>query len=163
MASGGKIKIKGGQRLARYLTNLQRNRDKLRHTKVEIGFFGPRIATLAALHELGSRPKDGTPVPARPAFGAAKRDVGQGFGEALRGAVQGERGAISRDAVEVAALAGLEAVRKSYLNAPGPPLSERQQQRKRGTPGEGRKLVGVKGPKLIEHLEARIDGQKVGK
>lgn len=160
---GGKIKIKGGERLKRYIAEVQRNRDKLRGTKAEVGFFGPQIATLAATHELGQRDRDGSvKLPARPAFGRARDKVRQEFRQALRAEVEGKRGMISRDALEAAALAGLEAVRKSYMNAPGPPLSERQQARKAGTPGEGKKLIGVKGPKLIEHLEARIDGQKVG-
>ena len=56
---------------ARYLLKAKRNNEKLRETKAEIGFLEPRISTLAALHELGRRGKDGTVVPARPAFGAA--------------------------------------------------------------------------------------------
>jgi len=47
-------------------------------------------------------------------------------------------------------------VRESYLNAPGPEVSERQEARKRGTPGEGRTLVGTKGPRLIDHIESEV-------
>ena len=157
-----KVKIKGGQKLKRYLADLGRNRHKLKDTKAEIGFFGPQIASLAFLHELGRRGRDGTKVPARPAFGAAREDVRQEFREALRGEVERKRGFVSRDAVEVAARAGLRAVRESYMSAPGPPVGERQAARKKGTPGEGKLLVGTEGPKLAKRLEARINGQKIG-
>lgn len=162
MAIGSRIKIKGGEKLKRYIAEVNRNRQKLRHTKAEVGFFGPQIATLAATHEYGRRPRDGTIVPARPAFGRARPEIRQEFRRELRGEVAGKRGLITPQALEVAAVRALEVVRDSYRSAPGPELSERQQQRKRGTPGEGRKLVGVKGERLIQHLEARIDGHKVG-
>ena len=41
-------------------------------------------------------------------------------------------------------------------------MSERQAARKRGTPGEGRKLVGSRGERLIRHLKARVDGRDLG-
>ena len=158
-----RIKIKGGQRLARYLAQLRHNREQLKGTKAEVGFFGPQIATLGATHELGTRGKDGGPkLPARPAFGRARDDVRRAIRRVMREQLEGKRGMIEPAALESAALAGLEVVRESYRNAPGPPLSERQEARKRGTRGEGKKLIGVKGPKLIGHLEARIDGRKVG-
>ena len=163
MAIGGKIKIKGGERLKRYIRDVQRNRDRVKGSKAEVGFFGPQIATLAATHELGTRDKDGGPkLPARPAFGQARENVRREVRRVLREQLEGKRGMIEPAALESAALAGLEVVRESYRNAPGPELSERQKARKRGTPGEGKKLIGVKGPKLIGHLEARIDGRKVG-
>ena len=161
MAIGGKIKIRGGQRLARYIAELTRSREQLKGTKAEVGFFGPQIATLAATHEFGSRPKDGTKVPARPAFGRARPEMRQGFRQALRQQVEGKRGLITPQALEVAAVRALEVVRESYRSAPGPELSERQQARKRGTPGEGRKLVGHRGERLIQHLQARVERRRV--
>ena len=162
MAIGGKIKIRGGAKLARYIAELKANRQQLRDTKAEVGFFGPQIATLATLHEYGRRGKDGTRVPARPAFGRARPEMRQEFRQAMRGAVEGKRGLITPQALEVAAVRALEVVRESYRSAPGPELSERQQARKVGTPGEGRKLVGVRGERLIGHLQARLNGRKVG-
>lgn len=161
MAIGGKIKITGGAKLARYIAELRRNREQLKGTKAEVGFFGPPIATFAATHEYGRRGKDGTKVPAWPAFGRARPEVRREFRRALRGEVAGKRGLITPQALEVAALAALEVVRESYRSAPGPELSERQQARKVGTPGEGRKLVGARGERLIQHLQARVEHRRV--
>ena len=161
MAISGKIKIKGGQKLARYLLKAKRNNEKLRETKAEIGFLEPRISTLAALHELGQRGRDGV-VPARPAFGDSVAEVRAAVKRALRAEAKGAPGLIDPAAMAAAAAAGLREVVKSYQSAPGPELSERQEARKRGTPGEGRKLVGSRGERLIGHLQARVSGQKVG-
>ena len=157
-----RVKIKGGAKLARYLSHAKRNNEKLRETKAEIGFLEPRIATLAATHELGRRGRDGTVVPARPAFGAARPEIRREIKRVLRTEAQGEPGLIDPGAMAAAAAAGLREVVTSYQSAPGPPVGERQQARKRGTPGEGRKLVGSRGERLIRHLSASVNGRKVG-
>ena len=64
-------------------------------------------------------------------------------------------------ALALAGAAVREVVKSSYLDFHGEELSERQKTRKEGTEGEGRQLVGGEGPKLIEHIEARLDGVKV--
>lgn len=65
------------------------------------------------------------------------------------------------ESIKTAATAAKSAIRASYLDAPGPPVGEAQAGRKRGTPGEGKKLVGPRGPRMIDHLEARIENRKV--
>ena len=62
------------------------------------------------------------------------------------------------EAVKVA-LAARDILKRSYETFAGPGLSERQAARKAGTPGAGRELVGSEGPKLIGHLEARVNGR----
>ena len=160
MAIGGKIKITGGQKLAKYLQDMKRQNERLRDTKAEAGFFGPRIASLALVHELGRR-DDGVRLPARPAFGASRQPAREEFRRAMRQEVEGKRGVITREALEAATLKALEAVKESYRSAPGPPVGPAQAARKKGTPGQDKLLVGTRGPRLIEHLEARIDGVKI--
>ena len=41
-------------------------------------------------------------------------------------------------------------------------ISRYRQARKRGTPGEGRNMVAHRGERLIGHLQAKVDGGKVG-
>ena len=162
-----RVKVTGGELLKRFAAKVRRNRQQLSGTKVEVGFFGPQISTLAALHEFGQRDKAGGPkVPPRPAFRAAvpalRSEFRQSLREGVRDGLEGQRGLITREQISKAALAALGAIRESYFAAPGPEVGERQAARKKGTAGEGRKLVGTEGPKLIDHLEAKINGEKLG-
>ena len=163
MALRGRIKVRGGDLLKRFAAKVRRNRQQLSGTKVEVGFFGPQISTLAALHEFGQRDADGGPKsPPRPAFRAALPKLRSEFRQSVRRNVEAESGVlITRAAVQEAAKAALHAIVESYRDAPGPQVGPAQQARKAGTLGEGRKLVGTRGEKLISHLQARVNGEKV--
>lgn len=153
--------VKGGERLAKYLRQVQRQSARVQNVKTEIGYFG-RVAPLAYAHEYGRRDKAGARVvPARPAFGRSLHDLRREYRDTLRREAKGSLGLVTLPMLEDAARAGLGAVRESYLDAPGPELSERQQERKAGTPGEGRKLVGSEGTRMIDHLRAEVNGRKV--
>ena len=131
--------------------------------KTTIGFHDPRIARLAATHELGQRDEKGTrKLPARPAFGRSLEELRTAYRNTLRREARGSRGAVTLPMLENAARAGVEAVKASYeAGAPGPPVGPTQRARKAGTPGESKLLVGAKGPKLAEHVQAEVDGRKV--
>ena len=153
--------VKGGQRLLRKLKDLQRGVRQTPSGKVEVGYFG-RVASLARAHEYGQRDRQGgVRVPARPAFHAGLRAARQAWTNTLEKDAKAHGGMVTRDGVEAGARAVKRAIRASYLKAPGPPVGEAQAARKRGTKGEGKLLVGTRGPKMIDHLEARVDGRKV--
>ena len=64
-----RVKIRGGQKLAKYLQDMKRQNERLRQSRAEVGFFGEQISTVALTHELGLRGRDGgVRLPARPAF-----------------------------------------------------------------------------------------------
>ena len=153
--------VKGGAKLAKYVRQVQRQAAKVQGVKTEIGFFG-QVAPLAYAHEYGRRDKAGARVvPARPAFAQSLPELRKRYRDTLRQELEGKRGMVTVEALERAADAALGAVRESYQNAPGPELGESQQARKAGTPGEGRKLIGTRGPKMIDHLEARVERRRV--
>ena len=156
------IRVSGGEKLAAFAREVANNRRALSGTKIEVGFFDPLMARLAATHEFGQRDSDGGPkVPPRPAFRDALPRLRSEFRQSARRNLEGRRGLVTRSAVEAAAKAALGAIVESYRNAPGPEVGAAQQARKAGTPGEGRKLVGTRGEKLIGHLQARVNGEKL--
>lgn len=142
----------GGDKLMESIRESKARAAQIEATVIEVGFRDTRIATLAAQHEFGGRN-----VPERPAFraGVARLD----------GVIAEQQGGWSGlpdddDIVELAR--GMaDTIRDSYENFHGKPLSRRQQQRKEGTPGAGRQLVGSEGPKMIGHIGAWVNGNKV--
>ena len=153
--------VKGGAKLAKFIRKARASAAKVQGVKTEIGFFGP-VAPLAAAHEFGKRDKSGgRVVPARPAFAQSMPELRKSYRDTLRREARGSLGNITLPMLQRAATAALGAVRESYENAPGPKLGKSQQARKAGTPGEGRKLVGTRGPKMIDHLEARVERRRV--
>ena len=158
MARGG---LKGGKRHTQKIRELQREGKRRHGTKVEVGFFDPRVATIARQHEYGTKTSDGTRLPERPAFRAALPAMQQAIRAALASDAGKGLGYVTDAAIEAGARDALEAMVNSYMHAPGPPVGERQAGRKAGTPGAGRLLVGREGPKLISWIEAEIDGRKV--
>ena len=156
--------IKGGKKLAAYIKRAKRQAARTQRTKTEIGFLEPNMATLAAVHEFGTRAEDGSSkLPPRPAFGRSLRDLRREYRDTLRKRAKGEIEGVKRGMLEAAAEAGKQAVAASYEEgAPGRPVGPGQAARKKGTPGEGRLLVGTRGPRLAEHVEAEVDGSKVG-
>ena len=126
----------------------------------EVGFLDPHIASLAATHEYGLRGADGgVSLPERPAFRQGSRESEEVVREATA-----KVKAHDMD-VEVAGEIMVQArdtIRGSYRNFDGVPVGERQERRKAGTKGAGRPLVGSKGERLIEHIEARVNDEGVG-
>lgn len=156
-----RARIKGGRKLAAFIRDAKAA--SRRDAGATIGFHDRRIAGLAARLEFGD-PK--TNLPERPAFRNALDAAGKAAGAAMTEAAKRNARAIfsergQRRILEAGALAGYQAIRDSYLTGSGlKPVGEAQEARKRGTPGEGRPLVGHKGPKLIDRITIRIDGQE---
>ena len=69
---------------------------------------------------------------------------------------------LSQKQAETLAVWARDLLRASYLTFKGPSLSERQAERKAGSPGQGKELVGHEGPRLVSHLRAYVDGAEVG-
>ena len=145
----------GGHRLK---ASLRQARAQHGETMIEVGFKDRRIAPLALVHEFGLRGRDGgVKLPERPAFRQAVRDL-----EATVREYDRFSGGLTHEkAVELAVLMR-DALKRAYLQFEGVPLSERQKARKAGTPYADEELVGAEGPKLIEHIGAWVNGERVG-
>ena len=139
--------VRGGKRLAAHLRQMRRQSDRLHGRTIEAGFLEPHIAGLAVSHEFGHGD-----IPPRPAFSRAENDAKR----AIRQHLKRLPGLPENSDLEAAGEAAAEVIRESYQDAPGPALSERQEARKEGTPGAGRKLVGHEGEKLIGHIRSRV-------
>lgn len=160
-----KVKTRGGRKLRDYVKEKRKQVAKLKGTVLSVGFHDPKISALAKVHEFGLRAPDGSQkLPQRPAFRnglkAARRDwraATRAAGKALSSPRRtgDEAGA----ALRAGAVAVRDTIKESYSSFHGVPLSPRQEARKKDTPGEGRQLVGHRGPKLIEHIEAREAGR----
>ena len=139
----------GGERLKESIRQAKAVKDHV----IEIGFKDPRIAPLAAHLEFG-----GGNLPERPAFRAATRRA-----ESVWSAhtAKFRSPGPTKEQLDEAARDLRETYQDSYRNFTGAPLSRRQQERKEGTPGAGRLLVGHEGEKLISHLKAFVDDEEV--
>ena len=106
-----------------------------------------------------------TRLPERPAFRQGVADLERALPGLWHDALGGQdwrRGVVVSEAAAVkVALAARDILKRSYETFAGPGLSERQEARKAGTAGAGCELVGSEGPKLIGHLEARVNGRTV--
>ena len=156
-----RAKVAGGAKLARFMRNTKRAKGKPH--LIEVGFLDRRISILAGRVEFGDPASD---LPERPAFRQGVADLERELPKLtidtmktkdLRMGIATTR----TDAIKLG-LAARDILKRSYETFTGPGLSETQEARKRGTRGEGRELVGSEGPKLIGHLEVRVDGQVVG-
>ena len=148
--------VKGGDKLKRFLRAAARS-SRAKQPTVEAGFLTPHVARLAGRLEFGD-PRSN--LPERPAFRIAKGDALK----AGRADIADALGKRTREGVFVVVDASADAaanamageIRKSYETFHGAPTSERQEARKRGTPGAGRQLVGHEGEKLIGHVKGRV-------
>ena len=138
--------VTGGENLKRELAKARAHTDEV---VVDIGFKGP-ISSLASQLEFGN-PR--TRLPERPAARAATRDLED---------IAVESRATTHDELVEAGVLMRDAMKNSYLNFHGAPLSERQKERKAGTKYATTQLVGSEGPKLAERIGAWIDDDKVG-
>ena len=136
----------GGHELARHIREARANPDEV---VVDVGFKG-NVANVATLLEFGS-PDRG--LPERPAMRAATRDLEN---------IIAESRATTHDEFVEAGVLMRDAMKNSYLNFHGTPLGQRQLERKRGTPYASDQLIGAEGPKLVAHVGAWVDDEKVG-
>ena len=129
---------------------------ELEATVIEVGIKDQerRIAPLAMQLEFGNVR---TRLPERPAFRAGV--------ERLPGVIQEHQatwsGMPTQEQLAALAVDMRDTIRESYLNFHGLPLSERQRERKEGTPGAGKQLIGHEGPKLVEHIGSWVNDNKV--
>ena len=155
-----KPKWTGGQDLKRFLSNSKRAAST--DYAIEVGFLDRRISILAGRLEFG-HPE--TNLPERPAFRQGVADLERAIPKLTTDIMKAKdlRAGITWTKADAATLglAARDILRQSYETFEGPGLSERQQRRKAGTAGEGRELIGSKGPRLIGHLEVRVDGVEV--
>ena len=143
--------VRGGQRAAAYF---RKARAKTGPSKVTVGFLDRQIAPLAMLLEYGD-PE--TNLPERPAF----RNGVDGMEQAVKRKVHEVIGKTGNMSVSGAARVGAvmqDQLKESYHNFHGAALSARQVKRK----GHDDPLIGHEGPKLIERIQARVDGREVG-
>ena len=88
--------VKGGQKLARFVKQVQRQARKTSGVTTEIGFHDPRIARLAATHEFGLRDAEGKrKLPAWPAFGRSLMDLRREYRDELRKQARGSLGLVT--------------------------------------------------------------------
>lgn len=154
-----KTRVRGGKTLARFLRASKKAAGK--QPTIDVGFHDPIVGRLASRLEFGDPNAN---LPERPAFragiGSLKRTLPKVVGDAV--AKDWRRGIVvtKDEAMEVGVVAR-DTLKASYHTFVGPGLSEAQAARKEGTPGEGRELVGSEGPKLIERIEATVDGKTI--
>ena len=150
-----KVKTTGGKKLAAMIRKLDR---EARQTPVtgEVGFFG-QVAPLAKQLEFGDPKRK---LPERPAFRQALPDAAKAVHDVVK---RSKADAVldTESTAGKAIAAATEAVKRSYLDFVGDGLSERQRKRKEGTPYERKELQGGEGPKLIERIEGKVDGEPV--
>ena len=152
-----KSRVRGGKALARFMRASKRAAGKA--PVVEAGFLDRHVARLAGQLEFGN---PNTNLPERPAFrqgiGDLKRTLPEVVGDAV--AKDWKRGIVvtKEEATEVG-VAARDIIKASYMSFDGPGLSERQAARKVGTPGADKELIGSEGPKLVEHIQSRVDGK----
>ncbi len=144
------MSVTGGANLRRFIREAKAQPAE---AIIEVGFKDRRIAPLAHLHEFGSRY-----VPERPAFRAGARRAEEVWTE-LTGKFRSP-GPTHEQWVEIA-IALRDVIRESYMNFHGQPLSERQRQRKEGTPFQDDQLIGHEGPKLVSHIHAYVNSEQV--
>ena len=145
-------KVSGGNKARAYFKALE-GRMKSAPRRAEVGFLTPDMAGLAAQLEYGN---PATSLPERPAFRNGVDDIRkQGKRDAKKAA--GKDGVVSRTGAARLAAKQKEIIQANYHEFHGAALSERQIERK----GHDQPLVGHEGPRLINRIEARVDGQEV--
>ena len=159
-------RVRGGEKLAK-LIKKGKQAARRGFPKIEVGFADDRFVVMVAVqNEFGAQFENAS-IPERPAFRAALPEMNRRVHEYIKKNVRPahsvlRHGQMITDAqAREIALTARDAVRESYLSFEGEALSETQEARKRGTPGAGRQLIGHRGPRLVEHIHAYIDGERV--
>ena len=152
-------RVRGGKKLAAFMRASKRA-GAAKGRDVTVGFHDRAIAQLAGQLEFGN-PRTG--LPERPAFRQGRDDLKRTLPGVVEQAVSGtdwRKGIIvgHSAAVDIGE-AGRETIKASYLGFSGEGVGPAQAARKAGTPGEGRTLVGSEGPRLVERIEAKVDGE----
>ena len=146
----------GGERLNEAIRQAQRQARAMDGLLVEVGFHG-RMAGLASTHEYGLR-RPGVRIPERPAFRVGARKL---EGLANDFAAEDASGGMTYEKAVTYAIKARDIIRQSYHDFHGEPLSERQKARKEDTPFADEQLIGSRGPKLISHIHAYVNGERV--
>ena len=152
------LKRSGGRKLQSFLDKSRKNVRALAATRIEAGFFDPRAAALARIHEfgLGDAPERPAMRLARPAF---IKTVRKGVKASLKGSVTKGAFRLTGDGAQRIAGWAAAALKREYLifsHIGAPKLGPVQVARKAGTEGQGRLLIGSEGPRLIEHIQGRV-------
>ena len=152
--------LSGGHKLSAFIKQTRANLAQVKLPIVTIGFHDPTISAIAVVHEFGAGK-----VPERPAFRigvtVAERAWKAGLEHCV--VVDKHRGVyVDHARLKALAIEVRDVIRGAYDNVQGPALGERQTARKEGTPGEGKLLIGHRGPKLREHINVFLDGVEVG-
>ena len=124
MATGG---TSGGKKFKREMREMRTRDAALADTVAEVGFFSPHVAAIARLHEYGSKARDGTKLPERPAFRGAMSDMGEAMTSAIKSEAGTGRGVPSR----TPSLPALEGRRKRLSPATATPLARQSPRAKR--------------------------------
>ena len=152
--------VRGGDKLKRFIREAKSRAG--RAPLIQVGFVDDRIAPLAYAHEYGVGQGPGS-LPERPAFRNALPAVQKAMRDELLRIAKATSPfpGYKPQHFKQVAIAGRDALRAGYLAFEGEPLSAVQTARKAGTPGAGRQLVGSRGPRMIEHIEAFVNGVRV--
>ena len=143
--------VRGGGRLKAHIARQRRAVRELDGQKAIVGFEG-FVSMVALQLEFGVPDRN---IPERPAFRRAR----DGMAAAVRQSLMQTKGLPRQAALERAAEAARDALVRSYRTFRGPGLSPSRAEAKRGTPGEGRELVGPEGEKLIQSIIGRVVSQ----
>ena len=150
-------RVTGGKKLAAFLKNSKREQRKIigKPVVISIGFLDAVIAALAATHEfgLGNNPE-------RPAFRVGIERMKSGLVHFIvsNRLIDSRKMVVNESAALRIATWCVGVVKESYHAFTTPAEGERQLARKGGRSDP---LVGASGPKLISHLAAAINGQRV--
>ena len=147
------VRVTGGHKLKRKLAELQRAARQVDQMVIEVGFMG-NVAQFAAQLEYGV---PSIKLPERPAFRLGIPEAAK----AIHDHVLKHGMPKSPNDLHGPAIAARDAIRRSYLDYHGPGLSQRQIGRKEGTPYADDELIGERGPRLISHIHAYINGIQV--
>ena len=157
------VKQTGGARLRRYIAERRPLISWLDSLDLRVGFPDGFIMPLAILHEFGHRESG---LPMRPAFRAGLIKMRPAWKRRCKAILReaskpDAHKATLRTMIRAAMAEQKILLVRSYESYHGAPLSERQQARKAGTPGEGKQLTGSEGPRLIGHISAWIGTNEI--
>ena len=159
--SGVKLKGFGKHRAA--LARMRRETQRADGTVVEIGWTDPGISGATAMQHEHGNPK--TKLPERPVMRRSLAAVRTAVNQAIVKASQG-KAAPALSGFVAGARAGALALYRAYINAEQlglAPVGEATKKKKAGTKGADKVLTGARGPKMIDKINATVDGQKTGR
>ena len=146
--------VRGGRKLSAWLRRAKGSAPNNRGVILAVGYHDRAVASLAYQHEIGAGR-----LPVRAAFQLAIEDMKRVVQKAMqKGLSAGRRRAgdytVNYDTIGRVAS---EALLQSYFNRARElkPVSPRRERAKAGTPGAGKPLIGVRGPRLPAKITHR--------